>query len=81
MGTLYKIKIIFYEIMNSDFTGILLKTPHTWYSNVDIEGENDEECYMYPNQTIEKEMTQDGIDCLIEALELRTVDRELYKGY
>ena len=61
-----KITIEFYEIMDSDYTGIHLHTPYSVYKN--YEQDVDQEIWL--NQTIDSEVDENGLAILIKSLDL-----------
>lgn len=62
-----KVTIRFYEIKDSDYTGIHLYTPHSVYTNQ----EPDAGQLTWCNQTIESEVDEIGLTVLIQSLDLK----------
>lgn len=62
-----KITIKFYEIKDSDYTGVKLYTPHGVYTN--HEPEDDQSVWL--NQTVDSEVDECGLAVLIQSLDLR----------
>lgn len=68
-----KIEILFLEIADSDFTGINISTPNGLYTNVELDEEDQE---LWPNQLLEKEVSEQELSTLIRVFELKKDEDE-----